>query len=88
MATLMISQVDACRILIAKTHNPSSAQLRDIFPGQRPGGGDLTWSINRSSSPGGNTRTFILGRQGQTDIGPDRVMPLTEYVIATILTVN
>jgi len=60
------------------------AHLGDILPGQRPGGGGgFTLSINRSSSPGGNTRTFMLGRPGQTDVGPDRVMPLTEYVTAT-----
>ena len=57
--------------------------MRDLFPGQRPGGGGFTLSINRSSSPGGNTRTFVLGRPGQTDTGPERVMPLTEYVTAT-----
>lgn len=60
-----------------------------MLPGPRPsGGGGFTLSINRSSSPGGNTRTFILGRPGQTDIGPDRVMPLTEYVAATIRNVD
>ena len=60
------------------------AHLGDILPGQRPGGGgSFTLAVNRSSSPGGNTRTFILGRPGQTDVGPDRVMPLTEYVTAT-----
>jgi len=66
--------------------------LSDIFPGPRPGGGGggggFTLSINRSSSPGGNTRTFVLGRPGQTDIGPDRVMPLAEYVIATTLIID
>ena len=64
--------------------------LSDIFPGPRPGGGGggFTLSINRSSSPGGNTRTFVLGRPGQTDVGPDRVMPLAEYVIATTLIIN
>lgn len=69
--------------------NPLLAHLGDIFPGPRPGGGGgFTLSINRSSSPGGNTRTFILGRPGQTDFGPDRVMPMREYVTATVIIVN
>lgn len=66
-----------------------SAHLRDILPGPTPGGGGgFTMSIGRSSSPGGNTRTFIFGRPGQTDAGLDRVMPLTEYAVPTILAVH
>lgn len=62
----------------------SSAQLRDVFPGgPRPGSG-FTFSIDRSSSPGRGTRTVIFGGPGRGDMGPDRVMPLTEYVIAEI----
>jgi hypothetical protein len=52
------------------------------------GDGGFTLSINRSSSPGGNTRVLIFGRPGQTDVEPDRVMPLTEYASPTILIVN
>lgn len=64
---------------------PFSAQLRDILPGPTPsGGGGFTLSVNRSSSPGGNSRTVVFGRPGQTDIRPDRVMPLTEYATTTI----
>ncbi|KAF9785801.1 hypothetical protein BJ322DRAFT_1056413 [Thelephora terrestris] len=60
-----------------------TAQLRDVFPGQRPSGRGLTLAINRSSSPSRNTRTFVFGRPGQTEIGPDRVMPLTEFLEET-----
>lgn len=59
-------------------------QFRDLFRSARPGGNGtgFTLSINRSLPPSGNTRTFILG-PGRTDMGPDRVMPLTEFLAET-----
>jgi hypothetical protein len=82
--TLTTSQVgNSWPSFLVGAHNPSSAHLRGIFPGPRPGGGGgggggFAFPMNRSSSPGGNTRTFILGRPRQADFGPDRVMPLSE----------
>jgi len=54
-----------------------AARLRDSFPGPVPSNVTL---MNRSLSPGGNTRTIIFGRPGQAGLGPDRVMPLREFL--------
>ena len=75
--------IEPSRLILAHRPGPFPPQMGDLFPGPTPRSGGFTWSINRSSSPGGNTRSFVLGGPRQTDIGSDRVMPLTEYVTAT-----
>lgn len=88
MATLAIFQVDVYVEPFRSTWTHITG-LRDLFPASRPGGGGgFTLSINRSSSPGSNTRTFVLGGPGQADIGSDRVMPLAEYATATTSVVD
>lgn len=68
---------------------PFSAHLRETLPGLMPGGrGGFALSINRSSYPGGNTRTGFFNEPGRTDVGPGRVMPLREYDNPSILTIH
>lgn len=59
---------------------PFSALLQDALPDPMPNRvGGFNVSINRSSPPGENARSFPFRAPGQTGVGPDRVTRLSDY---------